>query len=164
MFVHPMLNLLLQIRPAKRYESAAIQRLNDLCGLGRWPASDYAAAISLNDFSLQVAFADGTLAGFYLARLVGPDLELLKLAVDASFRRHGIAAALLGRCLDWGRQSVCEDCFLEVRKSNTPAIRLYERFGFGQIDIRRRYYHDPVEDAIVMSRGLRRRQPAALES
>lgn len=141
----------------------AIQQLNDVCGLGRWPASDYAAAISLNDFSLQVAFAEEKLVGFYLARLVGPDLELLKLAVDASYRRCGIAGELLTQCLGWGRRSVCEDCFLEVRKSNAPAIRLYERFGFRHIDIRRRYYLDPVEDAIVMSRSLRLQQPAAME-
>lgn len=153
-----------QIRPARRAEAVAIQQLNDDCGLGRWPASDYAAATTLDDFALHVAVVDGRLAGFYLARLAGPDVELLKLAVDTSCRRRGIAGALIQTCLNWGREAACESCFLEVRQSNLSAIRLYERFGFRPLSIRHRYYQEPVEDALVMSRDLYMQESSSVES
>lgn len=149
-----MPNSQLQIRAAKHQEAVLVQRLNDGCGLGNWPAADYAAATRLHDFALRVAVYEGALVGFYLARLVGTDLELLKLAVEPSLRRQGIASGLLASCLDWGRRSMCEACYLEVRKSNVPAIRLYERHGFHTIGTRRHYYQDPVEDALVMTSDL----------
>ena len=159
-----MQNSRVQIRPARRFEAVAVKRVNDECGLGRWPASDYVAATCLGDFGLEVALFDQKLVGFYLARVVGPDLELLKIAVVGAARRRGVAAALLEACLEWGRRAVCETCFLEVRQGNEAAIRLYEKYGFREIGIRRAYYRDPVEDALVMSCDLRVQRVGAGES
>ena len=43
---------------------------------------------------------------------------------------------------------------LEVRCSNTPAVKLYEKHGFKKIGTRRRFYHDPEEDALIMTKKL----------
>jgi ribosomal-protein-alanine N-acetyltransferase len=75
----------------------------------------------------------------------------MNVAVDPDRRRHGIATALLTALLREvaGRDS---QVTLEVRRSNTGAIALYERFGFRSAGVRRRYYQDNGEDAVIMWR------------
>lgn len=100
-------------------------------------------------FSTFVAFADGALAG-YCALSCFYDLNIDSVAVAAEYRRRGIAGKLLEKALE-GFEG---DVFLEVRKSNLPAIALYEKLGFKKIAERKNYYDRPCEDAIIMKAEL----------
>ena len=71
------------------------------------------------------------------------------------YRRQGIASALLARVVEEGAARGSRRATLEVRRSNDPARRLYGRFGFVVAGVRRAYYTNPVEDAIVLSRDDR---------
>jgi ribosomal-protein-alanine N-acetyltransferase len=75
----------------------------------------------------------------------------MNVAVDPEVRRTGVATALLAdliaRIDDPGARFT-----LEVRPSNRPARRLYERFGFRSVGLRKRYYQDNGEDAVIMWR------------
>jgi ribosomal-protein-alanine N-acetyltransferase len=73
------------------------------------------------------------------------------VAVDPDRRRRGIASALIGALLD--RVGPAAPVTLEVRRSNAGAIVLYERFGFRSAGVRRRYYADNGEDAVIMWRS-----------
>ena len=75
----------------------------------------------------------------------------------ADRRKSGIGAALLGALLDEAVRRNSEAVFLEVRADNDTAYRLYERFGFVRVGLRKRYYQPSDVDAIVMSRRLDRR-------
>lgn len=77
--------------------------------------------------------------------------HLMNVAVDGSYRRLGVATALIERLF---AETVREShrYTLEVRVSNTEAIAMYESFGFRSAGIRRRYYHDNNEDALIMWR------------
>ncbi|MFN2612059.1 MAG: ribosomal protein S18-alanine N-acetyltransferase [Solirubrobacterales bacterium] len=76
--------------------------------------------------------------------------HLMNVAVDPSRRREGIATELIETLFDRTRSD--SKMTLEVRVSNLPAIRMYERFGFRSAGLRRRYYHDNDEDALIMWR------------
>ena len=78
--------------------------------------------------------------------------ELLQIAVGTEYRRSGIADELMTATLLWAKSSGIRMIFLEVRESNAPAIMLYEKHGFKKAGLRRGYYIDPKEDAVVMSR------------
>jgi ribosomal-protein-alanine N-acetyltransferase len=78
--------------------------------------------------------------------------HVMNLAVDPAWRRRGIGAALLERLLVETAGDTERGYTLEVRVSNTEAIRLYERFGFRSRGVRRGYYTDNREDALVMWR------------
>jgi ribosomal-protein-alanine N-acetyltransferase len=85
--------------------------------------------------------------GFLVARQIAPgEREILNLAVEPSERRRGVARALLRAELGRGKNR----WFLEVRESNSCAIRLYANAGFRVTGRRESYYHDPPETAIVM--------------
>jgi [ribosomal protein S18]-alanine N-acetyltransferase len=85
-----------------------------------------------------------SLAGFVVWRRSAPDeIEVLNIAVVPAFRRRGIAKALLDRLPK-------AEVFLEVRESNLAARRLYHAAGFHEAGLRRGYYQNPPEGAIVM--------------
>ena len=75
----------------------------------------------------------------------------MNVAVDDRLRRQGIATALLERLFDDADQPG-EQYTLKVRPSNEPAIALYESFGFKRAGLRKGYYHDNKEDALIMWR------------
>jgi len=94
--------------------------------------------------------ARGDIVGFCSFWRVLDELHINNLAVLPQHRRSGVATALLGRVLADGAGLGAKRATLEVRHSNTPAQRLYERFGFTVAGVRRGYYNSPVEDALVL--------------
>ncbi len=90
------------------------------------------------------------LLGFLILWLVHDELHILNLATAPEHRRRGVGRTLLEAALARGRQHRCVQATLEVRRSNDPAIGLYQAFGFRAVGIRPNYYVDEREDAIVM--------------
>ncbi|HEY7290598.1 MAG TPA: ribosomal protein S18-alanine N-acetyltransferase [Vicinamibacterales bacterium] len=95
---------------------------------------------------------DGRVVGFCSFWRVLDELHINNLAVLPEFRRAGIASALLTHVLKEGTKLGAQRATLEVRRSNEPARLLYERFGFLVAGVRRGYYTNPVEDALVLWR------------
>lgn len=93
-------------------------------------------------------------AGFYLARAILEDLEILKVGVAPRSQRQGIGSTLMESAYAEGLRRGCSRCFLEVRKSNRGAIEFYYRQYFRTVGTRQNYYRNPVEDAWVMERRL----------
>lgn len=76
--------------------------------------------------------------------------EITNVAVAEGYRRHGIGDALVEHILSEGKQAGVERFILEVRVSNEPAIRLYEKYGFVSVGVRAGFYEQPREDASIM--------------
>ncbi len=93
-------------------------------------------------------------AGFYLARSLFENLEILKVGVYPQYQRQGIGTQLMESAYSEGIRRGCRRCFLEVRKSNQNAIQFYYGHKFKISGSRLNYYTDPVEDAWVMEREL----------
>jgi ribosomal-protein-alanine N-acetyltransferase len=94
----------------------------------------------------------GRVIGFCSYWYVVDELHINNLAVLPAHRGQGVASAILGRLLDEGQRAHVQRILLEVRQSNEPAKRLYERFGFVIGGVRRGYYTHPTEDALVLWR------------
>jgi ribosomal-protein-alanine N-acetyltransferase len=104
-------------------------------------------------------------ARFYVARdgasivaycagwVIFDELHINNLAVDPAWRRRGVASALLRFVLAEAGAEGALRATLEVRRSNEPARKLYERFGFAFAGVRAGYYREPVEDALVLWRN-----------
>ena len=82
--------------------------------------------------------------------LVRDEIHLLNIASDPRERRQGHAARLLAHIVVIARRLKCRFITLEVRRSNRGAIKLYRCFGFRPVGIRRAYYVEDGEDAVVM--------------
>lgn len=90
------------------------------------------------------------LVGYSFAVLVQEEAHLGNLAVDPGYRRQGIARRLLDDLLAAARKHGAQRVTLEVRESNAVARNFYARNGFIDIALRKSYYRNPIEDAIVM--------------
>jgi ribosomal-protein-alanine N-acetyltransferase len=103
----------------------------------------------------------GRVVGYLCFWLVEGETHILNLAVHPERRRQGIASRLLRCGLDYSRQKGAEEITLEVRRSNYRAIALYRGFHFQPQGIRRRYYSDSGEDAVIMTLHLDEPAPQA---
>lgn len=94
--------------------------------------------------------------GYSICWTVADESHLLNIAVRPDARGRGVGRALLVECIRRGARAGAGRIHLEVRAGNVPAIRMYEREGFFFQGIRRGYYTDTGEDAVLYSRELRR--------
>jgi [ribosomal protein S18]-alanine N-acetyltransferase len=119
-----------------------------------WTREMYAAELQNHGVSFFYLARDGEAAvvGFCSFWRILDELHINNLAVVPERRREGVGTALLQRVLDDAARLGIRRAMLEVRRSNQPAINLYERFGFSVTGVRSRYYTNPVEDALVLSR------------
>lgn len=90
------------------------------------------------------------LAGYSDYWLVYDEVHLLNIAVHPDFRRRGIGRLMVERVLEAGRQIHGRQVILEVRRSNQAARKMYDGLGFEMVGVRKGYYHDSGEDALVM--------------
>jgi [ribosomal protein S18]-alanine N-acetyltransferase len=87
--------------------------------------------------------------GFAIFWVVADEMHLLNLAVHPNHRRQGVSRALLTTALQQARSQGAEVVWLEVRPSNQAALTLYQSFGFQEVGIRKKYYTDNGEDALI---------------
>lgn len=99
-----------------------------------------------------VAEFEGTIVGYIGFWRVMDTFDINNIAVLPEYRRRGIGRSLLERVLLLMEEMSAENIFLEVRPSNLAAIEMYRRAGFEEVGIRKAYYEDNGEDAIIMSR------------
>lgn len=96
------------------------------------------------------SFENQRVLGYICIWLVGGEVHILNLACHPNFRRCGIATSLLEQSLFFSFRKGVRRAFLEVRESNKEALTLYKKYGFKQVGIRKGYYSDTREDAVVM--------------
>ena len=129
-----------------------------------WPPHAYKTELETNRLaSYLVARADGHVVGYGGVWLMVDEAHITTFAVHPAWRRRGIGDRLLLELLDVAQERGAREATLEVRLSNVPARRLYEKFGFRPVGLRPRYYTDDGEDAYVMTTpDLRRPSMQAL--
>ena len=96
------------------------------------------------------AISDGRISAYVLGRLIAPEGEIYRVGTLPEFRRRGIASRMLTYAINNERKLGLESLFLEVRTKNEPARALYKSLGFTEIGLRKKYYTNPTDDAIVM--------------
>jgi [ribosomal protein S18]-alanine N-acetyltransferase len=101
-----------------------------------------------------VADQDGVIVGYAGLLVAATQADVLTLAVAPDRWGQGTGSALLEALLAEAERRGCTEIFLEVRTDNTRAQRLYRRYGFSQIGIRKGYYQPSGADALVMRRDL----------
>ncbi len=104
---------------------------------------------------LLVAAEGELVVGFVVGTVVLDEAELESVAVDEAYRRLGVGSALSEALFEWAASLGASVMRLEVRAENVAAQTMYERLGFRPCGLRRGYYVDPVDDAVLMMKGLR---------
>ena len=117
-----------------------------------WPDEAYRNEIQTNRLATYlVARLEDRVVAFGGIWLMVDEAHITTFAVDPAWRRRGIGQRLLLALLDAAIVRRAREATLEVRLSNMPARRLYEKYGFRPVGIRPRYYSDNGEDALIMT-------------
>jgi ribosomal-protein-alanine N-acetyltransferase len=117
-----------------------------------WPAHAYRTELQTNRLAQYlVARLDGRVVGYGGMWVMVDEAHITTFAVDPDWRRQGIGERLLLALLDLAGGRNAREATLEVRLSNLPARRLYEKYGFRPVGLRPRYYSDDNEDALIMT-------------
>ena len=151
----------LSIARMTEHDLLEVVEIEELSGISAWGWDAYhkelqspedvimlVAKIGMNESTENPVHA---VAGFIISRLVAGELHVNNVAVRPECRGRGIAAQLLTVMLRQGRSKGARIAFLEVRAGNAAAQGLYRRCGFQVTGRRKRYYNQPVEDALLMS-------------
>jgi ribosomal-protein-alanine N-acetyltransferase len=117
-----------------------------------WPAHAYRTELETNRLATYVvARIDGRVLGYAGMWVMVDEAHITTFAVDPDHRRRRIGERLLLALLDHAQARNAHEATLEVRLSNLPARRLYEKYGFRPVGLRPRYYSDDNEDALIMT-------------
>ena len=151
---HDRMNHDVTIRPAANGDLARVVEIERASFSDPWSFTAFRSALSAERLNFHVAVAEGDVIGYAVSWCVMDEAELANLAVHPSMRARRIGAALLDRAMDDARLAGCVVMHLEVRESNTAARALYESRGFRMVGRRKRYYREPVEDALILRARL----------
>jgi ribosomal-protein-alanine acetyltransferase len=149
--------------------SAAAKDLSEIVALERstpaaahWSEDQYRNMLreGIPDRMVLVLEEEGTTLGFAVGRLIDSDCELENIAIVAERQRMGLGRALMEELTKRARNAAATSLVLEVRASNVAARALYEKLGFIQGGIRKAYYRDPEENAILYRLKLSQAWPS----
>ena len=144
-----------RILPARHHDLGAISAIAQACFTVPWPLQELEKELTRAHATLRVLWpTGGPVAGFVSYWHVDTEVQIMNVAIAPAQQQRGFGSALLEDALALAVRQGATSAVLEVRRSNLPALRLYERHGFARVGVRARYYSDNQEDAIVMCRDL----------
>lgn len=152
----------LLFKPMCRNHVKAVAQIEKECFSHPWSEASFSDELN-NPLSLTIVAVNSKepsksaltdVVGFINARMISGEVYINNIAVLKEFRRNGIGKGLLSALEDNVRKSKASFITLEVRESNAPAISLYTSLGYETAGKRKKFYRDPIEDAILMTKLL----------
>lgn len=129
---------------------AQIAELEKCCFSDPWSEKSIASELENKLAYWLVALEGDTVAGYIGSQTVMGETDMMNVAVHPEFRRKGISEALVNSLVDVLKEQGSHSLTLEVRASNEPAQKLYEKLGFVLAGKRPKYYRNPREDALIL--------------
>jgi ribosomal-protein-alanine N-acetyltransferase len=143
------------VRAASIRDLKAIWDIEEASYTTPWPKETFLVDITFNaDAKYFVAVIDKRIVGFIGGWFKEGRLHIVNVATDPAFRGRGVARGLVSFLLELAVDLKMEGAFLEVRRSNTAAQKLYEGLGFTATGLKPMYYPDNMEDGLVMAKEL----------
>ncbi len=128
----------------------ALSVLDKACiGADGWSAESFILEVKKDNGIVIACYADMCVVGLVSGYFAGDEADITSVAVDENYRRHGIALRLMQE-FEKNLPEYIREIFLEVRESNIPAISLYQKCGFEKLSVRKNFYSNPPENAVVM--------------
>ena len=141
------------IRSWEKSDNSEIAKIEQASFKVPWSKEMFDSCFSSHGFYGLVAVDNGLIAGFICTLYLFENADILNVCVEKNHRRQGVGEALLSELTKYLKRENVTNVFLEVRRSNAPAIALYEKAGFIKTGERKKYYED-TEDALIYVKAL----------
>lgn len=145
----------LSIEPYDPSDLDSIMAIENVSFTAPWSRASYEELAPLDSVNIWVGKIKGELVCYMLCQRVGDEMELHTIAVAPSWRQKGIGRRFMAHMIAEARRVGVSKIYLLVRPSNNAAVSLYKEHGFKGIGVRRAYYRDNGEDALVMRLELK---------
>ena len=134
---------------------AEVVNIENRCHLTPWTSKNFIDSYGAKNL-FKVLKNENDIIGYYIASFASDECELLNITIMSELQKKGFGELMLKDFFSECRKANIVNIFLEVRKSNLLAIRLYKKSGFNEIGIRNNYYQnkDSKEDAILMGMAI----------
>lgn len=129
----------------------AVAELERECFAHPWSRESLKETLRSGDSLFYIAELDGRVIGYIGMSFVLDEGYIYNVAVEKSSRKKGAGSALIQTLVNYGKKNGFAFLTLEVRESNTAARSLYSSFGFIKVGERKKYYSDPVDNAVLMT-------------
>ena len=141
------------LRTMTRDDIPAVEQIEQTCFSDAWSEKLISDMLESEwDEAWVLVDADGDVIGYANFRFLAGEGELMRIAVLPEYRGRGESKKLMDRMEISAEEKDASDLTLEVRAGNTPAVSLYKSYDFQAEAVRKNYYHDPLEDALIMWR------------
>ena len=127
-----------------------VAALEKICFADPWSEMSIASELQNLWSYWLVAVSDDRVVGYIGSQSSIDEADVMNVAVHPEYRRQGIAEGLICTLVEELKNRGIHALLLEVRASNAPAIALYEKLGFQQVGLRKNYYRNPKEDALIL--------------
>ena len=139
------------IRPADKNDVKTLADIDQICFKLPWSETSFFEEITVNKMAKYlIAEHAGKIVGYAGIWIIYDEGHITNVAVHPDFRRRGIATALISELIEVSESAGAGAFTLEVRASNESAIFLYKSLGFEECGVRKEYYEDNSENAIIM--------------
>lgn len=143
----------IEILKATKADTDGISRLEGMCFNHPWTKDDILSSFD-NSTVFFIAKCEGKIVGYLGMQITLDGGFITNVAVDTEFRRQGIASKLIEALTHFCESQSIATISLEVRRSNLPSQQLYLKLGFINVGVRKNFYRDPKEDAIIMTKQV----------
>ena len=144
--------MIVRIEPMALADLPAVHAIERASFTSPWPEHAYRSEIETNRLAHYLVVRAGErIVGYGGMWLMVDEAHITTFAIHPAWRRRHIGERLLLAFLDLAVEQEAHEATLEVRLSNLPARRLYEKYGFRPVGLRPRYYSDDNEDALIMT-------------
>ena len=144
----------IKILPMNEAHLKDLALLEKQCFSTPWSENSLRAELEKNNARFFVAITKNEVSGYIGANNVLGEVYIDNIAVFYNYRGFGIGETLLRHLISVAEEEDCTLITLEVRESNTPARKLYEKVGFENVGIRKNFYEQPKEDAVIYTKYL----------
>ena len=127
-----------------------IAELEKLCFHDPWSENSITSELDNKLSCWLVALDKDQVVGYVGSQTVLGETDMMNIAIHPDYRKQGIASALINALIETLKERGSHSLMLEVRSSNEPAKSLYFKMGFESVGIRRNYYRNPKEDALIL--------------
>ena len=127
-----------------------IAELEKICFNDPWSENSIASELDNRLSCWLVAIADDKVVGYVGSQTVLGETDMMNIAIHPDYRKQGIATELISALIEALNERGSHSLMLEVRASNEPAKSLYLKMGFDVVGVRKNYYRNPREDALIL--------------
>lgn len=141
----------IKIEKMRLFDIPSVAELDKNSLFESWSEKIYEESLKNKNYNILVAKLGSKIVGFISMYCAVDEGYICNIAVEKSHRKQGIGTSLISEIITYSQNKNLKFLTLEVRESNTETVKFYEKLGFDKLGVRKNFYLNPTENAVIMT-------------